>query len=145
MVLVYIVGKQLIEPRLRLATIKRVVFLLLCLTPFVLIEFVTSKNPWLRVSAALFGEGYAGWFVQTRGGHARVAACYGQAILAGMIFLVAVALNYYLVQVYKVDKDAARSDDVQAAAVSYSAADVSFIHLPDPARAGLWDAWCCAS
>lgn len=104
MFLAYIVGRQLIEPRLRLESVKRIVFLLFWLTPFVFFEFLAGNNPWIRVTNRLLGEGAAGWFTQTRGGHARVAACFGQAILAGMVFLVGIALNYYLVQIYKRNK-----------------------------------------
>ena len=104
MTFVYIVGRQLIEPRLRIETVKRIVFLLTCLTPFIFIEYLLNFNFWLRLTAHLLGEGSVGWFIQLRNGRPRVAACYGDAILAGMVFLTGIALNYFLVQIYKEDK-----------------------------------------
>ena len=50
MVLAYVVGRQLIEPGLRLETIKRTVFLFMILTPFVAWEFRFGTNPWLNMS-----------------------------------------------------------------------------------------------
>ncbi|HEY9127250.1 MAG TPA: O-antigen ligase family protein, partial [Acidobacteriaceae bacterium] len=42
-------------------------------------------------------------FVQLRNGHARISVTFAHAILAGMIFVVGMALNYYLVNIYKMD------------------------------------------
>ena len=103
MALAYVVGRQVIEPNLRLETIKRIIFLFICLVPLGLYEYRFGVNPLLNLGINFFG-GNIGWFVQLRGGHARVAASFGHAILAGMLFLVAMALNYYLVQIYKLDK-----------------------------------------
>ena len=104
MVLAYVVGRQLIEPELRLQTIKRIVFLFMCLTPFIAYEYRFGLNPWLTMSQKYFHFNNVAWFVQLRGGKARVAASFGHAILAGILFMVAMALNYYLVQIYKRDK-----------------------------------------
>ena len=100
----YVVGRQIIEPNLRLETIKRIVFMLVCLIPFALIEYRLGRNPWLELAGPVFGNHEVGWFVQYRAGKARIAICYGDAILAGMLFLLGIALNYYLVQIYKLDK-----------------------------------------
>jgi hypothetical protein len=104
MFLVYVVARQVIEPGMRAVVAKRIVFLMVCMAPFILMEYVTGRNPWLSLSDHLFGVRNSGWFEQMRGGHARVAASYGQAILAGMVFMGGFALNYFLVQIYKVDK-----------------------------------------
>ena len=104
MFLAYIVGRQVIEPELRLATIKRILFLILCQTPFAFYEFRFGQNPWLNVGRSVFGLNDVGWFVQLRGGTARIATSFSGAIVAGMMFMVAVALNYYLVQIYKKNK-----------------------------------------
>lgn len=98
----YVVGRRLIEPGLRLATVKRIVLLFLCLTPFILLEAGIGLNVWIRIGLRLFHI-YA-WDVQSRGGRARVAACFGHAILAGILFLIAFLLNWWLAQIYKQDK-----------------------------------------
>jgi hypothetical protein len=103
MFLVYIVGRQLIEPNLRLETVKRIIFLFVCQTPFALYERRISQNVWLNLARNVFGV-ETGWFVQIRGGTDRIATVFGHAILAGMMFVVAFALNYYLAQIYKLDK-----------------------------------------
>jgi hypothetical protein len=101
MFLAYIVGRQIIEPNLRLETVKRFVFLLLCIMPLVLYEYRFQQNPYANWQARYFGGITGSSF---RGGHIRIMACYTHSILAGMVFLVGIALNYYLVQIYKRDK-----------------------------------------
>ncbi len=100
----YVVGRQIIEPELRLETVKRIVFLFIAQTPLAFFEFRFGQNLWLNFGRSLFGLYDVGWFVQLRGGTARIATCFGDTILAGMLYLIAMALNYYLVQIYKKDK-----------------------------------------
>lgn len=102
--LAYIVGRQVIEPGLRLETIKRIIFLFVLQAPFALFEFRFGQNLWLNMAHSVFRLPDVNWFVQLRGGTARIATSFGDAILAGMLFMVAFALNYYLVQIYKIDK-----------------------------------------
>jgi hypothetical protein len=102
--LAYIVGRQIIEPNLRLETVKRIIFLFMIQTPFALYEFRFGQNVWLNMAHRVFLVPDVNWFVQLRGGTARIATAFGDAILAGMLFMVAFALNYYLVQIYKMDK-----------------------------------------
>ncbi len=97
----YLVGRRLIEPRLRLATVKRIVLLFLCLTPFILLEAGVGLNVWIRLGLRF--NIYA-WDVQSRGGHARVAASFGHAILAGILFMIGFLFNCWLQQIYKQDK-----------------------------------------
>jgi hypothetical protein len=99
----YIVGRQIIEPELRLATIKRLIFLFMLQTPFALWEYRMGTNPWMNVGRNVF-QITTNWFVQLRGGTARISTSFSGAIVAGMMFMIAVALNYYLVQIYKLDK-----------------------------------------
>jgi hypothetical protein len=99
----YVVGRRVIEPELRLATIKRIILLFILQTPLTLFEYRFGQNLWLNVAHNVFHLN-VGWFVQLRGGTARIAACFGHAIIAGIMFVVAMALNYYLVQIYKRDK-----------------------------------------
>jgi hypothetical protein len=63
-----------------------------------------GQNLWLNSARSIFRLYDVGWFVQLRGGTARIASCFGHAILAGIMFVVAMALNYYLIQIYKRDK-----------------------------------------
>jgi len=100
--LAYVVGRQLIEPNLRLTTIKRIVFLFMIQAPFALFEFRFGRNFWIELAPRL--GIYPAWFVQLRGGTARIATAFGDTILAGIIFLIAACLNYYLVQLYKQNK-----------------------------------------
>lgn len=99
----YVVGRQVIEPSLRLETIKRVIFLFICQTPMALYEYRFGVNPWMNFGGKIFGIEQS-WIVQLRGGSARISTCFGHAILAGILFVVANALNYYLWQIYKLDK-----------------------------------------
>lgn len=103
MAVAYLVGRMLIEPDLRTETAKRIVLYMVLLTPCILFEYRMAQNPWLMLAQRMGLIG-VNWFVQFREGRARIAACYGHAILAGMIFLCAIALNFYLRQIYKRDK-----------------------------------------
>lgn len=100
----YVIGRLLIEPNLRVATTKRIVLLFVCLTPAILFEYRMAQNPWLMLLNRVFHM-QAGWFVQLRSGHARVAACFGDAILAGILFFAVLLLNCSLADIYKHDKD----------------------------------------
>jgi hypothetical protein len=99
----YLVGRCLIEPDLRVATVKRIVLLLLCLTPAILWEYRMGQNPWIDGAHRIFHY-EIGSFVQIRAGHARVQACFGHAILAGIIFFIVFLLNTSLGDIYKRDK-----------------------------------------
>jgi hypothetical protein len=99
----YLVGRCLIEPDLRVATVKRIVLLLLCLTPAILWEYRMGQNPWIDGAHRIFHY-EIGSFVQIRAGHARVQACFGHAILAGIMFFIVFLLNTSLGDIYKHDK-----------------------------------------
>ena len=103
MFLVYVAGRQIIEPNLRLATVKRMIFLFLLATPFELYEYRFGVNPFTRIGF-IFGIA-GGWFVQLRGGHARIAGPFAHAILAGILFVVAIGLNHYLQYLYKLNQN----------------------------------------
>ena len=102
MFLAYVVGRQIIEPDLRLETVKRIIFLFVAQVPFALYEYRFGVNPFINVGQRVFLVDI-GWFVQLRGGHARISTVFAHAILAGMIFVVGFALNYYLMNIYKMD------------------------------------------
>jgi hypothetical protein len=99
----YLVGRCLIEPDLRVPTVKRIVLLLLCLTPAVLWEYRMGQNLWINAAHKIFHFQF-GSFVQIRDGHARVQACFGHAILAGIMFFIVFLLNASLGDIYKRDK-----------------------------------------
>jgi hypothetical protein len=99
----YVVGRCLIEPNLRLPAIRRIVLLLLCLTPAILFEYRMGQNPWITIGNRIF-RFEIGSFVQIREGHARVQACFGHAILAGILFFIVFLLNSSLEDIYKRDK-----------------------------------------
>ena len=99
----YVVGRCLIEPDLRIPTVKRIVLLFLCLTPAILWEYRMGENPWITGAYRIFHLAI-GSFVQIREGHARVQACFGHAILAGIMFFIVFLLNASLGDVYKRDK-----------------------------------------
>ena len=103
MFLAYIVGRQIIEPELRMETIKRIIFLVLVQVPIALYEYRFGVNPFFRYGP-LFGMYNIGWVVQLRGGSARISTTFAHPILAGMLIVVFIALNYYLYQIYKLDK-----------------------------------------
>ena len=99
----YLVGRCLIEPDLRVPTVKRIVLLFLFLTPAVLWEYRMGQNPWITAANRIFHFQF-GSFVQIREGHARVQACFGHAILAGIMFFIVFLLNASLGDIYKRDK-----------------------------------------
>ena len=103
MFLAYIVGRQVIEPDLRLETVKRIILLFVCQVPLALWEFRMGANLWLNFGNNVFDLN-SGWHLQLRGGTSRIATCFAHPILAGMLFVVAMAFNYYLVQIYKVNQ-----------------------------------------
>ena len=104
MFLAYIVGRQIIEPNLRIDTIKRIIFLVLCQAPIALYEWRFGQNPYMKYGPIFFGLYNIGWIVQLRGGTARISTSFAHPILAGMLIVVFIALNYYLYQIYKLDK-----------------------------------------
>jgi len=102
--LAYVVGRRLIEPNLRVATMQRLVLLVVCLTPFILFEYRMAQNPWVRMATGVFHLDI-GSFVQMRDGHARVQASFGHAIIAGIVFFTVFLLNCSLARLYKRDRN----------------------------------------
>lgn len=93
----YLVGRQLVEPRLRFAAVRRMVFLLLLNGPTNLYEWKMGASPWgilgVRVFGAAnqFGEG-----LQFRNGRARVGYVFGGGECAGIAFGMGFCLNAWL-------------------------------------------------
>lgn len=103
MFLAYVAGRQIIEPELRMETIKRIIFLVLAQAPIALYEYRFGQNLYMKYGP-LLGVYNIGWFVQLRGGTARISTSFGHSILAGMLIVIFITLNYYLYQVYKLNK-----------------------------------------
>jgi hypothetical protein len=99
--LAYVVGRRVIEPNLRLATVQRITLLFVCLTPFVLLEYV-YRDPWVMMASHFHLDIPSSTSI--RNGHVRVQGPYGHAILAGIMFFIAFMLNYYLADLYKRDR-----------------------------------------
>jgi len=92
MALPYIVGRRLIEPELRLPTLKRWVFLMLMLLPLGLFEFRMGQSLFVMMAGRVLGLDTP-WSVQMRNGHVRVAMSFSDAELAGIAFAMAFFLN----------------------------------------------------
>jgi hypothetical protein len=99
--LAYIVGRRVIEPSLRVATAQRIILLFVCLTPFIIYEYV-YRNPWIMMASHFHLDITSS--VQIRHGSPRVQASFGHAILAGIMFFIVFMLNYFLADLYKRDR-----------------------------------------
>jgi len=97
----YIVGRLLLEPGLRIATAKRFVSIIVCLMLFGLYELKMGLNPYAIIGEKILG--YSAWSVQMRGGVARLATSFSDAELAGIVFAITLTLNWWLVQVNKLN------------------------------------------
>ncbi len=93
----YMAGKLLIEqPRARIATVKRIVFLLVVVSVIGAYEYRMGQNPFTLIWARFFpGEDFA-WKTQIRWGWGRVSGPYGQSELAGLILFFGLILTLYL-------------------------------------------------
>lgn len=103
MVMTYAVGRCLIEPRLRLATVRR--FVLLVLLNFVpgVWQWRMQQNLYAVVGERLFGAVFQhGTWVQVRNGRGRLDAAFGDAEVAGIVFAMAFCLNGWLVYLRRI-------------------------------------------
>jgi hypothetical protein len=103
MLLPYIVGRQLIEPRLRLPTVRNWVIFILCLLPDALYEYRFGASLYVR-GGTILGLGDLPWSVQYRSGHARISMSFSDAELAGIAFAVTFFFNLWLMELNKNDK-----------------------------------------
>ena len=102
MLMVYIVGRQLIEPDLRLPTVKQCVTLVVCLLPMAAYEYRMGVNPY-ATAAGFLGFQHVAWGVQLRNGRARISTSFSDAELAGIGFAVMLALNAWLSRINQID------------------------------------------
>jgi hypothetical protein len=103
MLLPYIVGRQLIEPHLRLQTVKNWVIFILCLLPDALYEYRFGASLYVR-GGELLELGNLPWSVQYRSGHARLSMSFSDAELAGIAFAVTFFFNLWLMELNKNDR-----------------------------------------
>jgi hypothetical protein len=101
-VLAYAAGRTLIEPELRLATVKRFVTLVLLDGPIGLYEWRMGQSPY-----GVFGQRVLGLTtiletVQIRNGHGRIGAVFCGAEPGGIAFAMTYCLNAWLVYLRKV-------------------------------------------
>jgi len=99
--LAYAVGRTLIEPGLRLVTVRRIVVLLLFLGPLGLYEWRFGQNLYGVIGERIFHLASVQSTVQYRAGHGRMSASFNDAELAGIVFGMAAMLNAWLVYLRK--------------------------------------------
>jgi hypothetical protein len=97
----YAAGRMIIEPELRLVTVRRIVILMLLLGPFGLYEWRMGQNLYGVMGIRFFNLDSVRAFVQLRSGRGRMAASFNDAELAGIAFGIAAALNVWLVYLRK--------------------------------------------
>jgi O-Antigen ligase len=99
--LAYAVGRMMIEPNLRFATVKRFVVLILLLGPFGLYEWRIMQNLFGVIGQRVFALANVTSDVQIRSGHGRMAVSFGDSELAGIVVAMTAALNAWLVHLVR--------------------------------------------
>lgn len=95
--LVYVLGRELIEPAFRLVTTQRIIFLTLLLAPFALFEWRMGQNLFSIIGSRVFN--FPAPVLQIRGGHGRAAMSFTDAEIAGIAFGMFASLNAWLAYV----------------------------------------------
>jgi hypothetical protein len=94
----YATGRRLIEPDLRLQTVRRIVIFILLLGPIGLYEWRFLVSPYAifgqKVLGITWSSSYSG--IQPRGGRGRMSVSLGGGELAGIVIAVTFALNAWL-------------------------------------------------
>ncbi len=99
--LAYAAGRTMIEPGLRLVTVRRIVILILLLGPLGLYEWRMGQSLFGVIGIRFFNLDSVRAFIQLRSGHGRMAVSFNDAELAGIVFGMAAALNVWLVYLRK--------------------------------------------
>src|SRR5579859_5925627 len=107
--LAYMVGRKLIEPNLRISTVRRFVLLVLLLGPFCLLELRLQQNFYGVIAERFLGSFEMGVAVQIRGGLGRITGAFNDTEIAGIIFAMTFGLNSWLVYLRKSDQNPDRS------------------------------------
>jgi len=98
----YYIGKLFIEQYgMRTAMLKRLCFLLFLVAFASAYEYRMTINPYHTYLGPYFPGQADTWIIQMRWGRARASGPYGHAIIAGMMFLSGVILNFWLVRTKK--------------------------------------------
>lgn len=93
----YMAGKLLIEhDGMRVAVVKRIVFLLFVSSVISVYEYRMGQNPFTLFYARFFPDEHFAWKTQIRWGFGRVSGPFGQSELAGMIFFFGLVLTLWL-------------------------------------------------
>lgn len=93
----YILAKGIAEPAgLRVPFVRRFVWLMAVLACILTWEFRFAYNPFRMVFDRFFPGQGDGWVTTFRYGFARVAGPFGHAILAGIVFMIALRLQRWL-------------------------------------------------
>ena len=95
-VLAYMAGRRLIEPDLRLATVRKFVVLMLLLTAPGIFEWRMGQNLYGIIGGRILGI-TASESVQLRGGHGRLGAAFSDSEIAGIVLGIAFCLNTWLI------------------------------------------------
>lgn len=99
----YVVGRKIIEPRLRLTTVCRLVILVLVNVIPGIYEWRMGQSPYAQFGRKFLGASFQyGGGVQLRNGHGRLAGAFDDAEIGGIIFAMAFCLNGWLVYLRKV-------------------------------------------
>jgi hypothetical protein len=102
MVLAYMVGRKLIEPDLRLATVRRFVILVLLDGPPGLYEWKMGQSLYGIFGDRVLGLGTINESVQLRGGHGRMGQVFNGSEPGGIAFAMTFCLHAWLVYLRKV-------------------------------------------
>jgi hypothetical protein len=102
MVLAYMVGRQLIEPDLRLATIRRFVILVLLDAIPGLFEWRMGQNLYGILGTRVLGLSTVDEHVQLRSGHGRMGSLFSNSEDAGIVFAMTFCLNGWLAYLRRV-------------------------------------------
>jgi hypothetical protein len=99
--LAYAVGRTIIEPGLRLVTVRRIVILMLLVAPIGLYDWRMGQSIYGSIGQRVFNLDSVRAFIQIRSGHGRLVASFNDAELAGISFGMVAALNVWLVYLRK--------------------------------------------
>jgi len=98
--LAYVTGRRLIEPDLRLETVRRIVIFFLLTVPIGLYEWRMGTNPYGMVAQEFLGIPNLG-LVYLRAGHGRLGGAFSNPEIVGIALGMTFALNAWLVLLNK--------------------------------------------
>ena len=99
--LAYAAGRTIIEPGLRLITVRHIVILMLLVAPIGLYDWRMGQSIYGVIGQRIFKLDSVREFIQLRSGHGRLVASFNDAELAGIAFGMVAALNVWLVYLRK--------------------------------------------